>query len=184
MSRIRSHNLVVIGTDCIGNCKSNFHTITTSRDFYFSFLHQLNVTITMTEILFKLVFNSRNPSLILNYFLTYLIFDFVLLQSQFTHDIPDGHKAPCPDLINRGSSTRSVDTQTPGNLSDNSSGSRSHSVSPAIPIMPGHVDTSRPSSDSSPRRPSSDSSPRRPSSDYSTREMEKGIVFFFLALCA
>lgn len=93
--------------------------------------------------------------------------------SQFTHDIPDGHKAPCPDLINRGSSTRSVDTQTPGNLSDNSSGSRSHSVSPAIPIMPGHVDTSRPSSDSSPRRPSSDSSPRRPSSDYSTREMEK-----------
>jgi hypothetical protein len=106
-----------------------------------------------------------------------LIFDVVLFQSQFTHDIPDGHKAPCPDLINRGSSTRSVDTQTPGNLSDNSSGSRSHSVSPAIPIMPGHVDTSRPSSDSSPRRPSSDSSPRRPSSDYSPREMEKGIVF-------
>lgn len=106
----------------------------------------------------KLVLNSREED---------------LDRSQFGYEIPDGHKAPCPDLVNRGSSTRSVDTQTPGNLSDNSSGSRSHSVSPAIPIIPGHMDSSRPSSESSPRRPSSDSSPRRPSSDYSPREMEK-----------
>ncbi|XP_052095115.1 glucocorticoid-induced transcript 1 protein-like isoform X1 [Mytilus californianus] len=99
----------------------------------------------------------------------------ISILSQFAYDIPDGHKAPCPELVNRGSSTRSIDTQTPGtgNLSDNSSGSRSHSVSPAIPIIPGHMDSSRPSSESSPRRPSSDSSPRRPSSEYSPREMEK-----------
>lgn len=107
----------------------------------------------------KLVLNSREEE---------------LDRSQFTYDIPDGHKAPCPDVVNRGSSTRSIDTQTPGNLSDNSSGgSRSHSVSPAIPIIPGHMDSSRPSSESSPRRPSNESSPRRPSCDYSPREMEK-----------
>ena len=29
MSRIRIHNFVVIGTDCTGSCKSNYHTITT-----------------------------------------------------------------------------------------------------------------------------------------------------------
>ena len=27
MSEIRAHTLVVIGTDCIGSCKSNYHMI-------------------------------------------------------------------------------------------------------------------------------------------------------------
>ena len=31
MSWIRTRNLVVIGTDCIGNYKSNYHTITTTK---------------------------------------------------------------------------------------------------------------------------------------------------------
>jgi hypothetical protein len=30
MSGIQTHNLVVIGTDCIGSCKSNYHTIMTT----------------------------------------------------------------------------------------------------------------------------------------------------------
>jgi hypothetical protein len=30
LSRIRTHNLVAIGTDCIGSYKSNYHTITTT----------------------------------------------------------------------------------------------------------------------------------------------------------
>jgi hypothetical protein len=30
LSGIRTHNLVVIDTDCIGSCKSNYHTITTT----------------------------------------------------------------------------------------------------------------------------------------------------------
>ena len=35
MSKIRTHKLVVIGTVCIGSCKSNYHTImtTTAPDF-------------------------------------------------------------------------------------------------------------------------------------------------------
>ena len=28
MSGIRTHNIVVKGTDCIGSCKSNYHTTT------------------------------------------------------------------------------------------------------------------------------------------------------------
>lgn len=75
------------------------------------------------------------------------------------HDVPDGHRAPVTDILMfLGNGTRSVDTQTPsgtsGCLEDTgSSGSRSHSISPAIPIIPGHMDTSRPSSisESSPR---------------------------------
>lgn len=71
-------------------------------------------------------------------------------------EIPDGHRAPIPETPHRTSSTRSVDTQTPSgvldagtptiNVDDTSSGSRSHSCSPAIPIIPGHMDSSRPSS--------------------------------------
>lgn len=64
-------------------------------------------------------------------------------------DIPDGHRAPVPD-ISRTSGTRSIDTQTPsGNLDGRSSSSsaspnRPHSISPAII---GHFDHSpRPSS--------------------------------------
>ena len=67
----------------------------------------------------------------------------------FQRDIPDGHRAPVPDL-SRTSGTRSIDTQTPsGNLDDRSSGSsaspnRPQSISPAIV---GHLDQSpRPSS--------------------------------------
>ena len=30
MSRIRTHNFSGIGTDCIGSCKSNYHTTTTA----------------------------------------------------------------------------------------------------------------------------------------------------------
>jgi hypothetical protein len=30
MSGIRTDNFVVIGKDCIGSCKSNYHTITTT----------------------------------------------------------------------------------------------------------------------------------------------------------
>jgi len=33
MSAIRTRNEVVIGTDCIGSCKSNYHTITTTTAF-------------------------------------------------------------------------------------------------------------------------------------------------------
>ncbi|KAL5007879.1 hypothetical protein ScPMuIL_016685 [Solemya velum] len=62
------------------------------------------------------------------------------------HEIPDGHRAPSPC----NHVMRSVDTQTPsGCLEDNASpGSRSLSVSPAIPIIPGQMETetSRPSS--------------------------------------
>ncbi|XP_046543230.1 protein FAM117B-like isoform X3 [Haliotis rubra] len=65
-------------------------------------------------------------------------------------EIPDGHRAPIPDIIRIGS-TRSVNTQTPSGQVDEpytttSSGSRADSISPAIPIIPGHMDTSRPSS--------------------------------------
>lgn len=75
------------------------------------------------------------------------------------HDIPDGHRAPVNDILMlRGSGTRSVDTQTPSGCIDDtgstgSTGSRSQSISPAMPIIPGHLDTSRPSSitESSPR---------------------------------
>jgi len=75
----------------------------------------------------------------------------VTLFSQM-HDIPDGHRAPVTEVLNRGSSTRSVDTQTPSGCIDlvddtGSSGSRSQSISPAtIPIIMGHMDSSRPSS--------------------------------------
>ena len=30
MNGVRTHNYVVIGTDCTGGCKSNYHTITTT----------------------------------------------------------------------------------------------------------------------------------------------------------
>ncbi|XP_053136659.1 protein FAM117B isoform X3 [Hemicordylus capensis] len=46
-------------------------------------------------------------------------------------DIPDGHRAP-PPLIQRSSSTRSIDTQTPGGAEKGSNNSsRSQSVSPS-----------------------------------------------------
>ncbi|NXP50449.1 F117B protein, partial [Heliornis fulica] len=46
-------------------------------------------------------------------------------------DIPDGHRAP-PPLVQRSSSTRSIDTQTPGGADRGSNNSsRSQSVSPA-----------------------------------------------------
>lgn len=72
-------------------------------------------------------------------------------------EIPDGHRAPLPETTHRTSSTRSVDTQTPSgaldppttptiSVDDASSGSGSHSGSPAIPIIPGQMDSSRPSS--------------------------------------
>jgi len=34
MNRVRNHNLMVIGTDCTGSCKSNYHTITTTTTLY------------------------------------------------------------------------------------------------------------------------------------------------------
>uniref|UniRef100_A0ACB8FZW1 Uncharacterized protein n=1 Tax=Sphaerodactylus townsendi TaxID=933632 RepID=A0ACB8FZW1_9SAUR len=46
-------------------------------------------------------------------------------------DIPDGHRAP-PPLVQRSSSTRSIDTQTPGGAEKGSNNSsRSQSVSPS-----------------------------------------------------
>ncbi|XP_030066340.1 protein FAM117B [Microcaecilia unicolor] len=46
-------------------------------------------------------------------------------------DIPDGHRAP-PPLVQRSSSTRSIDTQTPGGADrDSNNSSRSQSISPA-----------------------------------------------------
>uniref|UniRef100_A0A8C6ZAZ7 Family with sequence similarity 117 member B n=1 Tax=Nothoprocta perdicaria TaxID=30464 RepID=A0A8C6ZAZ7_NOTPE len=46
-------------------------------------------------------------------------------------DIPDGHRAP-PPVVQRSSSTRSIDTQTPGGADRGSNNSsRSQSVSPA-----------------------------------------------------
>ncbi|XP_048754231.1 glucocorticoid-induced transcript 1 protein-like [Ostrea edulis] len=83
-------------------------------------------------------------------------------------DIPDGHRAPVPEPVHRTSSTRSVDTQTPSGVLDTgtpsisvddvSSGSGSQSCSPAMPIIPGHMDSSRPSSgaDSGNERPEKD----------------------------
>lgn len=67
-----------------------------------------------------------------------------------TQEPTDGHRAPVIELL-RGSSTRSVDTQTPlgtNEDSGNSSGgnSRSQSISPSFPIIPGQMDNSRPSS--------------------------------------
>ena len=32
MKRVLTHNLVMIGTDCTGSCKSNYRTITTTTD--------------------------------------------------------------------------------------------------------------------------------------------------------
>ncbi|XP_061179742.1 glucocorticoid-induced transcript 1 protein-like [Saccostrea echinata] len=71
-------------------------------------------------------------------------------------EIPDGHRAPVPEPVHRTSSTRSMETQTPSgvldtgtptiSVDDMSSGSGSHSGSPAIPIIPGQMDSSRPSS--------------------------------------
>ncbi|CAI9721564.1 Hypothetical predicted protein [Octopus vulgaris] len=94
-----------------------------------------------------------------------------------THDIPDGHRAPLPDqqqhqqyslggcnANNNGpnslATTRTLYTQTPSscfesrevssvssNSSSSSTANRSHSVSPAMPVIPNaHIDTSRPSS--------------------------------------
>lgn len=90
----------------------------------------------------------------------------------FQRDIPDGHRAPVPE-ISRTSGTRSIDTQTPsGNLDDRSSGSsaspnRPLSISPAII---GHMDHSpRPSSSYD----SSGSTPR-------DKEIGKGRKFFKL----
>ncbi|CAH1789271.1 unnamed protein product [Owenia fusiformis] len=60
---------------------------------------------------------------------------------------PDGHRAPVLELIS--SSTRDIDTQTPleeSSRNSSSAGSRSQSVSPSMPIIPGTMDTSRPSS--------------------------------------
>lgn len=52
---------------------------------------------------------------------------FIFYQPQ---DIPDGHRAP-PPLVQRSSSTRSIDTQTPGGADRGSNNSsRSQSVSP------------------------------------------------------
>ncbi|KAJ6665245.1 hypothetical protein lerEdw1_004294 [Lerista edwardsae] len=46
-------------------------------------------------------------------------------------DIPDGHRAP-PPLVQRSSSTRSIDTQTPGGAEkDSNNSSRAQSVSPS-----------------------------------------------------
>ncbi|KAL3832522.1 hypothetical protein ACJMK2_024157 [Sinanodonta woodiana] len=62
-------------------------------------------------------------------------------------DVPDGHRAPVPAEM-KSNGTRNVDTQTPsGVLDDNGSpASRPHSISPAIPIILGQMDSSRPSS--------------------------------------
>lgn len=50
---------------------------------------------------------------------------------QQPQDIPDGHRAP-PPLVQRSSSTRSIDTQTPGGAEKGSNNSsRSQSVSPS-----------------------------------------------------
>ncbi|XP_064647519.1 protein FAM117B-like isoform X2 [Lineus longissimus] len=79
-------------------------------------------------------------------------------ERQVQEPTPDGHRAPVLELI-RGSSTRSVDTQTPSGYIEHDSGnsSRSQSISPTFPIIPaGSMDTSRPSS----RSESSDSTSR------------------------
>ncbi|KAK3108298.1 hypothetical protein FSP39_005178 [Pinctada imbricata] len=88
---------------------------------------------------------QRNSVEGLNTEIEKLVFD----KHDKSQDIPDGHRAPIPESPARGSSTRSVDTQTPGSSGshdDPSPGSRSQSVSPGFPIIPGAIDTSRPSS--------------------------------------
>ena len=71
----------------------------------------------------------------------------------FQSDIPDGHRAPVPQVH---SATRSIDTQTPCRTGTNQGRNsespaspciRPHSISPAIPIIPGLMENSpRPSS--------------------------------------
>ncbi|XP_042909840.1 protein FAM117B isoform X2 [Parasteatoda tepidariorum] len=61
---------------------------------------------------------------------------------------PEGHRAPIADLFRN---TQSVNTQTPfdrgsSSQSSNSSHSGSQSISPVVPIIPGQMDSSRPSS--------------------------------------
>ena len=38
----RTHNYRVIGSDCIGSCKSNYHTITTTMASVFLVIKQVN----------------------------------------------------------------------------------------------------------------------------------------------
>ena len=45
MNSVRTQTLVVIGTDCIGSCKSNYHTITTTTAPVYSALGQIVVSI-------------------------------------------------------------------------------------------------------------------------------------------
>jgi hypothetical protein len=44
MSEIQTHNLVVIGTDYTGSCKSNNHTITTKMAPYYDVKIEYNPT--------------------------------------------------------------------------------------------------------------------------------------------
>ena len=51
MSGIRTYNftyLVLIGTDCIGSCKSNFHTVTTAS--IINMEHNINILCIMLII--------------------------------------------------------------------------------------------------------------------------------------
>ncbi|XP_074659168.1 protein FAM117B-like isoform X2 [Tubulanus polymorphus] len=79
--------------------------------------------------------------------------DDIDLDRHIQEPTPDGHRAPVLELIRGGSGTRSIDTQTPcSGYVDHDSGtsSRSQSISPSFPpIIPGHMDLSRPSSRSS-----------------------------------
>ncbi|XP_013420871.1 glucocorticoid-induced transcript 1 protein-like [Lingula anatina] len=77
---------------------------------------------------------------------------------------PDGHRAPIAELLRAASGTRSVNTQTPSVVNENDSGnssgggSRSQSISPSFPIIPGQMDSSRPSSQNDSTENTSDGS--------------------------
>ncbi|KAK6166615.1 hypothetical protein SNE40_023266 [Patella caerulea] len=65
-------------------------------------------------------------------------------------EIPDGHRAPIPEIQRIPCATRSVDTQTPSSNHDDGRNSslagRCESISPAINIILGPMDLSQPSS--------------------------------------
>ena len=64
MSENRTHNLVMIGTDCIGSCKSNYHTITTTTvpKLQFMILRLETVQNEPTCLCYHLKLNTQFPN--------------------------------------------------------------------------------------------------------------------------
>ena len=56
MNGVKLTTLLVIGTDCTGRCKSNYHTITTAPEFKCNFAIDVNNVKTLERFIFL---NSR-----------------------------------------------------------------------------------------------------------------------------